>query len=74
MRLAFDGTETNKRFGHIQRERNREQQQRKEKETSIQLQRKRVAVKGKVTLPSFLKIKGRGTYVGAEERRKRDSL
>ena len=32
----------------------------------------RVEVKGKVIATSFLKIEGRGTFVGAKDRRKKD--
>ena len=43
------------------------------KETSIRRRAVRVEVKGKVIPTSSLKIKGRETFVGAKDRRERDS-
>ena len=60
---------------HSVPERLKEPQQRKEKERSIPLQKTvRVEVKSKVIPMSFLKIVRRGSFVGAEEHKKKVEL
>ena len=67
--MAFDMTERNGRFGHIQYQRGKKSSSRGKRR--IFLCRKTVGVKvgGKVIPVSFLKIEGRGVLVGAKEQR-----
>ena len=74
-RMAFDATERNGKFGCIQCPRSKESSSRGKRKRRVFLciGIVRVKVKSKVIPTSFLKTEGRETFVGAKERRKRDS-
>ena len=65
--MAFDAAERNGRFGRIQCQKGKESSSRGNRR--VFLCRKTVRVK--VIPASFLKIEGRGTLVGAKDRRER---
>ena len=71
---AFDAAERNGRFGRIQCQRGKESSCRGKRKRQVFLCRRtvRVNVGGKAIPTSFLKIEGRGTLVGAKDRRERD--
>ena len=72
--MAFDSAERNGIFGRIQCQRGKESSSREKRKRRVFLCRRtvRVKVEGKVIPASFLKIEGRGTLVGAKDRRERD--
>ena len=71
--MAFDAAEKNGRFSRIQCQRSEEDGSRgKRKRRVFPCKRTvRVKVEGKVIPASFRKIEGRGTFVGAKDRRDR---
>ena len=73
-RRSFDATERNGRFGRIQCQSDKESSSRGKRKRRIFLCRRRVRVKveGKAIPASFVKIKGRGTLVGAKDQREGD--
>ena len=73
-RRAFVAAERNGRFGRIQCQRGKESSSRGKRKRRIFFRRRTVRVKvgGKVIPASFLKVEGRGTLVGAKDRRERD--
>ena len=75
-RTAIDAAERNGRFGHIQCQRGKESSSRGKRKTRAFLCRRtvRVNVGGKAIPTSFLKIEGRGTLIGAKDRRERDRV
>ena len=72
--MAFDAAERNGRFGRIQCQKSKESNSRGKRKRRVFFCRRtvRVKVKDKVIPSSFLKIEGRGTFVGAKDWRKRD--
>ena len=74
--MAFDAAERNGRFGRIQCQRGKESSSRGKRKTQAFLCRRtvRVNVGGKAIPASFLKIEGRGTLIGAKDRRERDRV
>ena len=74
--MAFDAAERNGRFGRIQCQRGKESSSRGKRKTRVFLCRRtvRVNVGGKAIPTSFLKIEGRGTLIGAKDRRERDRV
>ena len=72
LRLAFDADERNGRFGRIQGQRSKESSSRGKRRVFLCKRTVRVEVKGKVISTSFLKIEGKGTFVEAKDRTKRD--
>ena len=73
-RLAFDAAKRNERFGHIQCQRSKESSRGKRKRRVFLCRRTaRVTVKSKIIPTSFLKVEGRGPFIGAKDRKKRDS-
>ena len=72
--MAFDAAERNGRFGRIQCQRGKESSSRGKRKRRVFLCRGtvRVKVEGKAIPASFLKIEGRGTLVGAMDRREKD--
>ena len=72
--MAFDATERNGRFGHIQCQRDKKGSSRGKRKRQVFLCRRKVGVKvgDKPILASFLKIEGRGTLVGAKNWIERD--
>ena len=73
LRLAFDAAKRNIRFGHIRCHRSKESSSRGKRRVFFCRRTMRVGVKGIIISSSFLKIEGRGSFIGAEEGRKRDS-
>ena len=71
--MAFDAAERNGRFGHIQCQRVKESNGRGKTPVFLCRRTMRIKVQGKVIPASFLKIEESGTFVGAKDRRKRDS-
>ena len=73
-RRAFDAAERNGRFGRIHCQRGKQSSCRGKRKRRVFLCRWPVRVKvGSKAIPaSFLKIEGRGTLVGAKDRRERD--
>ena len=73
-RMAFDAAKRSGRFGHIQCQRCKQSSDIEKRKRRVFLcwRTVRVKVQGKVIRMSFLKIKRRGTFVGAKDRRKRD--
>ena len=73
--MAFDAVERNRKFGRIQCQKSKERSSRGKRKSRVFLCRRTVRVKevGKVIPSSFLKNEGRGTFVGAKDRRERNS-
>ena len=71
LRLAFDADERNERFCRIQCQSGEESRSRRKSAVFLGKRAVKVKVKSKVIPTSFLKIEGRGTFVGAENRRNR---
>ena len=73
-RMAFDAAEKTEKLGRIQCQRRKESSSRGKGKRRVFLCRRtvRVKIKSKVIPASFLKIEGRGTLVGAKDRRERD--
>ena len=69
--MAFDAAERNGRFGCIQSQKGKESSSRGKRNRRVFLcgGAVRVKVGDKVISASFLKIKGRGTLVGAKDQR-----
>ena len=74
VRRAFDAAERNERFGHNQYQRGKESSSRGKRKRRVLLYRRTVRVKvgDKVIPASFLKIEGRGTFVGVKDRKEKD--
>ena len=71
MRLAFDAAKRDGKFGRIQCQRSEESSRRKRKRRVFLCRRTvRAEGKSKAIPASFLKLEGRGCFVGAKERRK----
>ena len=73
--MAFDAAERNGRFGRIQCQRGEKNSSRGKRKRRVFLCRRTVRVKvgGKAISTSFLKVKGRGTLVGAIDQRERET-
>ena len=73
-RRAFDAAEKNGRFGRIQSQRSKESSSRGKRKRRVILcwRTVRVKIRGKAIPVSFLKIDGRGTLVGAKDRKEWD--
>ena len=69
--MAFDAAERNGRFGLIQYQRGKERGSRGNRLVFLCRRTVGVKVEGKVIPASFLKVEGRGTLVGAKDRRER---
>ena len=67
--MAFDAVEKNGRFGCIQCQGGKESSSRGKRRVFLCRRTVRVKVEGKVILASFLKIEGKGSLVGAKDRR-----
>ena len=65
----------NGRFGRIQGQRSKESSSRRKRKIDVFLCRRtvKIEVKSKVIPTSSLKVEGRGTLVGAKDRKERDS-
>ena len=71
--MVFDAAKRNGRFGRIWYQKSKESSSRGKRKRRVFLSRiVRVKVKSKVIPASFLKIDGRGMFVGVKDRRKRD--
>ena len=72
--MEFDAAERNGRFGRIECQRGKESSSRGKRKRRVFLCRRTVRVKvgDKVIPASFLKVEGRGTLVGAKDRREKD--
>ena len=72
--MGFDAAERNGGFGRIKCQRGKESSSRGKRKRRVFLCERtvRVKVEGKVIQASFLKIEGRGTLVGAKNRRERE--
>ena len=69
--MAFDAIERNGRFGRIQCQRSKESSSRGKRKRQVFCCKRTVGVKvGSKVIPAiFLKVEGRGTLVGAKDRR-----
>ena len=70
--MAFDAAERNGGFGRIQCQRGKESSSIGKRRVFLCRGTVGVEVRNKVIPASFLKIEGRGTLVGAKDRRERD--
>ena len=68
--MAFDEAESNARFGRIQCQGSEESSSRGKRPVVLCRRTVRVEVRSKVIPPSFLKVEGRETFVGAKDRKK----
>ena len=71
-RMAFDASEWNGKFDRIQCQRSKESSSRRKRQVFLCRKTATVKVISKVMAKTFLKIEGRGTFVGAKNWRKRD--
>ena len=73
LRLTFDGAENGK-FGYFQCRESKESSGKRKRLVFLCRRTVKVELKSKVIPTSFLKLEGRGTFVEAKDRRKRNSL
>ena len=70
--MAFDAAERNGKFDRIRFQEGKGSSSRGKRQVFLCRKTARVKVISKFISASFLKIEGRGTFVGAKDRRKRD--